>query len=158
TSAPTATATPALPAETPVAAAAPQPPQQQAVFRLLKGGFRAVSGLIGKADPEEYRVSTPVATIGIRGTDYWVIFCDAACASDPALAGSLPEGTSGLSGVLVGVISGGVFSLNADGERADVQADQYLITLPDGSQVFLPFEPRFIKLNPIPDPTTMCEP
>src|SRR3990167_6970386 len=35
---------------------------------LLKGGFRAVSGSIGKINPSGYSVKTPVATIGIRGT------------------------------------------------------------------------------------------
>ncbi|MFZ5756624.1 MAG: FecR family protein [Pseudomonadota bacterium] len=35
---------------------------------LLKGGFRTVSGAIGKAGGGDYKVTTPVATIGIRGT------------------------------------------------------------------------------------------
>lgn len=39
-------------------------------FSLLKGGFRTISGLIGKVRREQYRVSTSVATIGIRGTGY----------------------------------------------------------------------------------------
>ena len=46
--------------------------QESAFFRLLKGGFRAVSGLIGHTRREDYAVQTPVATIGIRGTDYEV--------------------------------------------------------------------------------------
>lgn len=39
-------------------------------FSLLKGGFRTITGLIGKERREQYRVDTVVATIGIRGTDY----------------------------------------------------------------------------------------
>lgn len=39
-------------------------------FSLLKGGFRTITGLIGKEKREQYRVNTAVATIGIRGTDY----------------------------------------------------------------------------------------
>ena len=39
-------------------------------FSLLKGGFRTITGLIGKEKREQYRVETVVATIGIRGTDY----------------------------------------------------------------------------------------
>jgi hypothetical protein len=36
--------------------------------RLLKGTFRFVTGVIAKARPSSMRISTPVATIGIRGT------------------------------------------------------------------------------------------
>lgn len=43
---------------------------------LLKGGFRTVSGMIGKIHPESYRVNTPTATIGIRGTDYSAVICE----------------------------------------------------------------------------------
>lgn len=39
-------------------------------FSLLKGGFRTLTGLIGKQQREQYKVDTAVATIGIRGTDY----------------------------------------------------------------------------------------
>lgn len=37
---------------------------------LFRGGMRTVTGLIGKASPESVKVTTPVATIGIRGTDF----------------------------------------------------------------------------------------
>jgi hypothetical protein len=81
----------------------------RAFFRLLKGGFRAVSGLIGKADQNEYQVSTPVATIGIRGTDYLVVICDTAWARDPVLRAELPEEVGALEGgIVAGVISGGI--------------------------------------------------
>ena len=39
-------------------------------FSLLKGGFRTITGLIGKLRREQYKVDAVVATIGIRGTDY----------------------------------------------------------------------------------------
>lgn len=47
----------------------------RAVFSLLKGGFRTVTGLIGKLGGETYQVRTPVATIGVRGTEFSVYFC-----------------------------------------------------------------------------------
>lgn len=40
------------------------------IFSLIKGGFRTITGLIGKERREQYRVDSAVATIGIRGTDY----------------------------------------------------------------------------------------
>lgn len=43
---------------------------QQAFMSLVKGGFRSVTGAIGKSSKADYKVSTPVATIGIRGTLY----------------------------------------------------------------------------------------
>jgi hypothetical protein len=129
----------------------------RAFFRLLKGGFRAVSGLIGKADPGEYRISTPVATIGIRGTDYYVVLCDPVCAADPGFDTMLPPGTSPIGGVIVGVIRGNVFVRTKPGQQTELQADQYLLTLPDGTQILLPFEPRFLRIDPIPSPETICE-
>jgi len=50
-------------------------------FSLAKGGFRAVTGRIGKLQPEKYRISTPVATLGVRGTDFGAILCAATCAA-----------------------------------------------------------------------------
>jgi len=46
-------------------------------FSLLKGGFRTLSGLIGKVHRQQYKVDTVVATIGIRGTDYSASLTDA---------------------------------------------------------------------------------
>ncbi|MCC6472188.1 MAG: FecR domain-containing protein, partial [Burkholderiales bacterium] len=43
---------------------------ENAVISLIKGGFRSITGLIGRADRTRYAVKTPTATIGIRGTDH----------------------------------------------------------------------------------------
>jgi hypothetical protein len=42
------------------------------VMNLLKGGMRTITGLIGRANRQNYRFRTDVATIGIRGTEYAV--------------------------------------------------------------------------------------
>ncbi len=42
----------------------------RSVFGLFKGGFRAITGLIGQRDKSAFSVNTPVATIGIRGTSF----------------------------------------------------------------------------------------
>ncbi|MCW8919588.1 MAG: FecR family protein [Gammaproteobacteria bacterium] len=47
-----------------------EPDRERAIYSLLKGGMRTLTGAIGKKNPENYRVNTPVATIGIRGTAY----------------------------------------------------------------------------------------
>ena len=43
---------------------------ERSFFSLLKGGFRAITGLVGQLNKTNYRIVTPVATIGIRGTDH----------------------------------------------------------------------------------------
>ncbi|MDO8810700.1 MAG: FecR domain-containing protein, partial [Gallionella sp.] len=43
---------------------------EKSFFSLFKGGFRAVTGLIGQANKQNYKITTPAATIGIRGTDH----------------------------------------------------------------------------------------
>lgn len=53
--------------------------KDKSVFSLLKGGFRAVTGAVGRADKSKYKVNTPVATIGIRGTDFSGRFCQGDC-------------------------------------------------------------------------------
>jgi hypothetical protein len=53
-----------------------------AVFSLLRGGLRTVSGLIGSWSKDTYRVNTPVVTMGIRGTEYSVIHCTNNCPPD----------------------------------------------------------------------------
>lgn len=52
---------------------------ERATYRLLKGGVRAVTGLIGKKNPDAYKVQTPVATIGIRGTGHNTRYCHGDC-------------------------------------------------------------------------------
>ena len=57
---------------------------------------------------------------------------------------------------IIGVITGGVFVANNAGGSVDVGQDQYLVTLPDGTQVELPAQPRFLRVDPIPNPES-CE-
>jgi hypothetical protein len=63
---------------------------EQAVYRLAKGGVRAVTGLIGRTNTEAYKVNTAVATIGIRGSA-----CNPMCPTyiDGGFAGELVSGT-----------------------------------------------------------------
>ena len=43
-----------------------------ALMELLSGGLRTITGAIGKGNKQAYELRTPLATIGIRGTDYEV--------------------------------------------------------------------------------------
>jgi len=51
-----------------------KPKEDKNIMELAKGGFRTISGAIAKNNPEGYAAKTPVATIGIRGTDYSVYY------------------------------------------------------------------------------------
>lgn len=46
--------------------------KEKGFFSLLKGGLRTVTGLVGRTNKQNYQVTTSVATIGIRGTEYTI--------------------------------------------------------------------------------------
>lgn len=47
-----------------------KPEETSLFFSLVQGGMRTITGAIGKVNKKSYQVRTPVATIGIRGTEY----------------------------------------------------------------------------------------
>lgn len=47
-----------------------RPDRDNAIFSLIKGGLRSITGLLGKRNKERYGLNTPTATIGIRGTTF----------------------------------------------------------------------------------------
>ncbi|OGB26384.1 MAG: hypothetical protein A3I66_05950 [Burkholderiales bacterium RIFCSPLOWO2_02_FULL_57_36] len=64
-----------------------EPQSDKAVFDLIKGGLRSITGLIGKrGDPDAYRMQTKVATVGIRGTDFSTRLCATPNCQDDAAA------------------------------------------------------------------------
>ncbi|MCW5625243.1 MAG: FecR domain-containing protein, partial [Burkholderiales bacterium] len=58
------------------------PQDDSTVLRLLKGGLRSISGLLGQRRPAAYQLNTATATIGIRGTDFVVRECQDDCAQE----------------------------------------------------------------------------
>lgn len=58
------------PSDAPSAAQA----QAQASTRLIEGSLRTITGAIGQAQPQHYRLKTPNAVIGIRGTEFEAAF------------------------------------------------------------------------------------
>jgi hypothetical protein len=40
------------------------------VMTLAEGGLRTVTGTIASKEPDNYKIKTPVATIGVRGTEF----------------------------------------------------------------------------------------
>ena len=62
---------------------------ESSYFSLIKGGFRAVTGLIGQLHKPAYRIKTPTATLGIRGTDHETYVVT----TNSPLAATVPAGT-----------------------------------------------------------------
>jgi hypothetical protein len=58
------------------------------VFSMFKGGMRFATGLIAKLKKQAFRLSTPNATIGIRGTEFMVTMADKSMYSQ-VLAGNI---------------------------------------------------------------------
>ena len=46
------------------------------LFRLLKGGVRFLTGLMAKRNPESFRIGTPTAVVGVRGTGGQILLSD----------------------------------------------------------------------------------
>jgi hypothetical protein len=80
--------------------------RQRSVHRLVHGTVRVLSGRIGKREHTDFRLHTPTATIGIRGTEFVVE--ETRCP-----ASGCPAGVS--AGLGVTVIAGRVFVSNQAG-------------------------------------------
>lgn len=116
-------------------------------FGLLKGGIRALTGLIGKAKPAAVRFTTSTATVGIRGTDLQMR-CEGAGAGE-AGAGAPVDGC------FVTTLQGAV----AVSSRA---APEVEVLVPAGSSAqvlgttqpaaLLTETPALMRENPLPSP------
>ena len=115
---------------------------RKSVFELLEGGFRTISGQIGKEDEEDYEVLTPVATVGIRGTHYGLRLCKQAECSIP--------GKVLKPGLYAGVVDGSIAVTNEKGVNV-FDNDEYVFVLNNNSKprgLFAP--PGVIFDDPIP--------
>ena len=55
----------------------------EATLNLVSGGLRVITGAMAKSNPENYKVRTPVALMGVRGTEFSIMLCgDQICAED----------------------------------------------------------------------------
>ncbi|MGK5038217.1 FecR family protein [Janthinobacterium sp. LB3P118] len=119
---------------------AEQPDGDHAIFSLLKGGLRSVTGLLGKRNKERFEMKTPAATIGIRGT---IFIAEYIAPSTPA--SSAPK----VPGLYVQVLDGLIHVTNPAGSQ-NFAAGQFGFT-PNFKQppVLLPVDPG-IKFTPPP--------
>lgn len=70
-----------------------QPQEDNSFLRLLKGGLRTVTGLIGRRGSQDaYKIGTNQATIGIRGSSGDTLECSEGCPEVTPTSGKLPQG------------------------------------------------------------------
>ena len=135
-------------AGTSVIAAAPAEPESS-FFRLLRGGLRAVSGAIAHANYSHYRMTTAVATMGIRGTEYVAVECGDECTSDPELMKALNEQNISAAEVtddadIINVAQGSITIQSSKGVPVTLTAGQSAMVLADGQIVLLDFTPALV--------------
>lgn len=118
-----------------------KPKEDAGSFNLIKGGLRTITGQIGKrGNQDSYRMKTPTATIGIRGTVYDATYCtgDSCGAINPGLYLAVTDGQ-----VVITNDAGVQTSLN-------VKAGQYVyVASPTTPPVVLPTKPN-IPFSPPP--------
>lgn len=66
-------------------------------FRLTHGGVRMMTGAIARLSPEKFKLVTPNATIGIRGTDFSVFYLLAGGSARPGTYNRVFSGATVLS-------------------------------------------------------------
>ncbi len=89
---------------------------ERAVFRLVRGGFRTVTGSIGEINRDRYQVLTTQATIGIRGTHYALQIC--------ASGQCVTQGGPARAGLWGGVFDG-IVGVTSPFGTADYAAGEY---------------------------------
>ena len=109
---------------------------QRALFDLLQGGLRTVTGVIGRRDRTDYAVKTRTTTIGVRGTSYSLVDCDNSCRNaDGSLA---PDGTYGA------VTEGRISAANNTGEREFGVDNFFYVASPNAPPEQLLAPPSFL--------------
>ncbi len=87
------------------------------VMNLLRGGFRAITGLISKDSPNAARVTTPTATVGIRGTDFDARICGADCATEANRRPERPRPNTVQASAKVVSVDGQMSAVDSTGQR-----------------------------------------
>jgi len=83
--------------------------KEKGFFSLLKGGFRTVTGFIGRVSRDNYGVRTSTATVGIRGTHFALMDCaGGSCAN--------PDGSAAKDGLYGAVTDGRIAAITNVGE------------------------------------------
>jgi hypothetical protein len=106
-----------------------KPKEDKAVFDLIKGGMRSITGMIGKrGDQDSYKLITETAVAGVRGTTYECKICAGNC-------GSIPNG-------LYLFVLQGIVNVSNNAGSQNLSAGQY-VYVQSGTSV-----PKILPGNP----------
>jgi hypothetical protein len=92
-------------------------PDNGFLMQMVRGGFRAVTGLISKGSPDAARVQTNAATIGIRGTDFDARLCARDCAAESAAIPDAARPNAVQASAKLTNARGEVFAVDGAGQR-----------------------------------------
>lgn len=87
------------------------------VMQLLRGGFRAITGLISKNSPDAARIVSKTATIGIRGTDFDARICTNDCKAESGKLLEKPRASTIFASAKVVSSTGDIGAIDAQGAR-----------------------------------------
>jgi hypothetical protein len=90
------------------------------VMQLLRGGFRAVTGLISKGSPNAAKVQTATATIGIRGTDFDARLCGPECKAEASRVTEPARANVVQASAKLTASQGEIFAMDTQGTRRRV--------------------------------------
>lgn len=115
---------------------------ERSILSLIKGGFRTLTGIIGRANKRNYLVRTPTATIGIRGTDHEPVYIP------PEGWPSAPDGAPGT----YNLVNAGETYIETEGGRIELSANQVGFAPPDpkAPPTRLRTIPGFLRATPAP--------
>lgn len=96
-----------------------KPAEDNVLMDMLKGGLRAVTGLVGKRNHDAVSFQAVTATIGIRGTHFGALICQNDCGGIPTISGKPPA-----NGLHLDVADGAIVVKNAAGQQV-INAGQF---------------------------------
>jgi len=108
-----------------------KPQEDSFLYSLVKGGLRAVTGIVGKRSKDKYQLGTQTATIGIRGTTFSADDCATNRGGDCQRLDAA---------VYVGVADGEIVVRNGQGELG-LTAGQFGLIAPNQRPLFLSTDP-----------------
>ena len=103
--------------------------KERGFFSLLKGGLRTLTGLVGRANKDNYKVTTSVATVGIRGTEYTLTYL-------------------GAESIAIATGEGSIEVCNGGGCAILVSGDSAIIEGPSGAARRVEFRPQLSPTQP----------
>lgn len=93
-------------------------PDNSMLMQLVRGGFRAVTGLISKGSPDAARVQTSTAVIGIRGTDFDARLCTTPeCAQESTQVPETARPNAVQASARIVDVRGEAYATDANGKR-----------------------------------------